>query len=106
MALMELIAAASVQAPGTTAPQKIQAGNFNINIVTANNAVESGIISFPVPYNSPPTVIACLSGTSGGNAGYSYVTVVGSGVTTTGFQAIGDSYLAQTLNVSWLAIGN
>jgi hypothetical protein len=80
---------------------KVQEGNSSATVTTANNAV-SVSITFPVAFSSAPFLY--LTSNPSNDAGYTNVRTPL--VTATGATIYVNSYLAQTVAFSWLAIGN
>ena len=88
---------------GATTAQKIQSGTGSTAVATAGTAVTTAV-TFATAFVSAPLVVLGQTSASGGTAGY-IVTLAGS-VTATGFTVTANSYLAQTIGWSWVAIGN
>lgn len=88
---------------GATTAQKIQSGTGSTAVATAGTAVTTAV-TFATAFVAAPLVVLGQLSASGGTAGY--IVTLAASPTTTGFTATVNSYLAQTIGWSWVAIGN
>lgn len=82
---------------------KTQSGTGGGTVATAGVSV-TVTITFDVPFSSPPVGIATLAGVESGDLGYIIVRVAST--TTTTMSVIINSYLAQGVTFSWVAVGS
>ncbi len=89
---------------GSANARGVQYGTTTITINTAGTAVAK-VITFDVAFSgSNPIVFVTLASPGGGSAGY--INLSQTGESSTGFTLHANSYIAQTLVVYWLAIGD
>lgn len=82
---------------------KVQSGTVSVTITSAGTAVTTSV-SFPTAFNSAPLVFVTPTQITGGSSGY--LELIAQSAISTGFSLAGNSFVAETISVNWVAIGS